>query len=58
MAVLLDNISTAGYKSILWDGRADKGEAVASGMYIYRLEAKALNSDEKFASIKKMVLLK
>jgi hypothetical protein len=30
---------SSGYKSVLWDGRDDKGLEVASGIYFYRIEA-------------------
>ncbi|MDZ7821215.1 MAG: FlgD immunoglobulin-like domain containing protein [Candidatus Marinimicrobia bacterium] len=42
----------AGYKRIVWNGRDDFGNGVATGMYIYRLQA------GKFVDVKKMTFLK
>ena len=50
---LMDQVCTAGYKSVRWDA----GE-LASGMYIYRIKTESLADGEKFASVKKMVLIK
>jgi flagellar hook assembly protein FlgD len=35
---LVDEHQSAGYKIEWWDGKDEKGEAVASGIYFYRLE--------------------
>lgn len=43
---------TAGVKEVTWNGRDDKGNDVASGIYFYRLKT------AEFTDIKKMVLLK
>ena len=37
VATLIDEFTEAGPYSILWNGRNDRGSAVASGMYLYRL---------------------
>lgn len=58
VALLMDGILPAGYRSVIWNGRSDKGIELASGLYIYRLKAEALDGDKKFASIKKMILIK
>ncbi|KPL03278.1 MAG: hypothetical protein AMJ73_07490 [candidate division Zixibacteria bacterium SM1_73] len=50
--VLVDEYQTAGYKSATWDGKDEKGEDVASGVYFYRLET------EEFLKVKKMLLIK
>jgi len=50
--VLVDEYQTAGYKGACWDGKDEKGEDVASGVYFYRLET------EEFFKVKKMLLLK
>ncbi len=49
--ILSDHLS-AGNKEAAWDGTNSNGAKVATGMYIYRLEA------GNFSSVKKMLLLK
>jgi flagellar hook assembly protein FlgD len=49
---LVDGHKSAGYKTIWWDGKDEKGVSVASGIYFYRLEA------DKFSEVKKMMLVK
>jgi hypothetical protein len=49
---LVDEHQSAGHKTVWWDGKDEKGDQVASGVYLYRLEA------EKFSEVKKMLLLK
>jgi flagellar hook assembly protein FlgD len=49
---LLDQKGTAGYKRVVWDGKNEKGRAVSSGIYFYRMET------EKFAQTRRMLLLK
>lgn len=46
-----DNVA-AGFQSITWNGRNDMGQTVATGMYIYRIQAGS------FVSVKKMLMLK
>jgi hypothetical protein len=50
--VLVDEYQSAGYNSIKWDGKDEKGSSVASGVYFYRL---SLGNKVK---TKKMLLLK
>jgi hypothetical protein len=50
--VLVDEQQSAGYRRVCWDGKSDKGEEVASGVYFYRLETK------EFSEVKKMMLVK
>jgi len=50
--VLLDDYVEAGPQEVLWDGRNNSGNPVASGVYFYRLSAK------NFSQTKKMVLIK
>jgi len=47
-----NNNIDAGYKKIVWNGRDDFGNGVATGMYIYRLIA------GDFVDVKKMTFLK
>ncbi len=49
---LLDGMQTAGFKSVIWDGKNEGGETVASGVYFYRIAA------TNFTETKRMVLLK
>lgn len=43
---------SSGYKSVIWDGKNDDGNDVASGVYFYQLRV------GDFSEPKKMVLLK
>jgi len=39
---LIDQVETAGEKSVDWDGTNSLGQTVSSGVYIYRLEAEGM----------------
>lgn len=52
VATIFDGHMTEGRKEIAWSGRDDRGSAVASGIYFYRLVA------DDFTETRKMVLLK
>jgi hypothetical protein len=54
---LLKGKKEAGYHSQIWNAKDQFGKPVASGLYIYRLEAKGI-SGRKFVQVKKMVVLK
>ena len=49
---LVSGRRAAGFQSVTWDGRNDRGQDVPSGMYFYRLEVGA------FVDTRKMVLLR
>ena len=49
---LVDNIIPADQHSVVWDGKDEKGKAVSSGVYFYKMIA------GKYSSAKKMILLK
>jgi flagellar hook assembly protein FlgD len=49
---LIDEARPAGNMSVIWDGRNEGGEAVASGIYFYRMAA------VDFQATKKLILLK
>lgn len=49
---LLERDQTAGFQSVMWDGRNDAGRPVPSGVYLYRIVA------GEFRASKKMLLLK
>jgi flagellar hook assembly protein FlgD len=41
-----------GKHDIIWDGRGDNGEEVASGIYFYRMTSKTFNKTRKMAVLK------
>ncbi|MFQ6092452.1 MAG: FlgD immunoglobulin-like domain containing protein, partial [bacterium] len=49
---LVDETTEAGYYTVTWDGRDDRGLDVTSGVYFYHLKA------GQFSQIKKMLLLR
>lgn len=54
---LVDAEKPAGFYSVDWDGLNEHGLEVASGIYLYRIEAKSM-AGEKFLQTKKLMLLK
>jgi hypothetical protein len=48
----VDDWQPAGWYTVTWDGRDEEGEAIASGVYIYRLTA------GRFTATKRMVLIR
>jgi len=55
---LQDQICSAGYKSVKWDGRSDSGMQVATGLYIYQIQIDGLSTGAKYHKVKKMMMLK
>ena len=55
--MLVDGWRESGAYSEVWDGRDEIGRAVASGVYLYRLEMHELGS-QRYAETRKMVLLR
>jgi hypothetical protein len=49
---LVSGVQGAGPQTIRWDGRADNGGAVASGIYVYRLQAEGHLLQRKMAVLK------
>ncbi|MCC7265020.1 MAG: T9SS type A sorting domain-containing protein [Candidatus Latescibacteria bacterium] len=49
---LVQQVEPAGYHSAVWDGRDDAGQALAGGIYLYRLQA------EQFSEVRRLLLLK
>ena len=58
--ILIDERKSTGTYQVTWDGRDDSGQQVASGLYIYRMEAGDLSSgsEQSFVANRKMLLLK
>jgi hypothetical protein len=55
---LVNQVQTAGYVTVTWDGRSGLGHAVGSGMYFYRIEARSSDGGETFVQVKKMIMVK
>jgi hypothetical protein len=55
---LVNGKEAAGYKSIQWDGKDSFGNPVSSGMYIYHISSRSLESDLRFSQTRKMILLR
>ena len=56
---LLNANLEAGYHSVEWDGRNDVGVQVASGVYIYRFQARQVGSSTSdYLKVQKMMLMK
>ncbi len=53
-----DTQEQPGYLQVVWDGRNEAGQAVPTGIYIYRLVATSIKTGERFVANRKMVLLK
>ncbi|MFZ1280731.1 MAG: T9SS type A sorting domain-containing protein, partial [Ignavibacteriaceae bacterium] len=51
--VIFDQVKEVGYHNISWNA-----SSLASGVYIYTIEAKSLDGLQKFNSVKKMMLVK
>ncbi len=49
---LIDENQSAGHYQVIWDSKDGNGDAVASGMYFYRIKT------DQFVNSKKMILLK
>jgi hypothetical protein len=49
---LVDRFEAAGHKTVIWDGKNQEGDRVASGVFFYRLEA------GEFTATKKMVMIR
>jgi plastocyanin len=52
VTTLISEQLTPGYKSVVWDGRDEQGNQVASGIYFYRVTA------DDYSLTRKMVLVK
>ncbi len=58
VAELTNEVQSAGYYSVIWDGRNQSDSQVATGVYFYRIEATPSSGGAPFVSLKKALLLK
>ncbi|GEM_PF-3035769 len=58
VATVKNEIQNVGTHEVIWYGKNNAGQTVASGVYFYRLRAKPLDGSNTFDSFRKMVLLK
>lgn len=47
-----------GYKQLIWNGTDEQGRQVPTGIYIYRLVATSIESDQRYTASRKMLFLK
>jgi hypothetical protein len=58
IASLVNETRPAGFMQVVWNGRDSRGAQVASGTYLYRIEARAVDGSQVFVQNRKMILLK
>jgi len=58
VATLADEVQGAGTFEAVWDGRSAAGSAVASGVYMLRIDARPTDGKAGFNAVRKMVLMK
>jgi hypothetical protein len=56
VATLINEEKSSGYYKLMWNGRNDYNQQIASGVYIYRIVAKS--KKDTFMQSKKLILLK
>jgi len=52
ISTIVDEYQTAGYKSVIWNSRNSKGDAVSSGIYFYRLTTSEISFTKQMTLIK------
>ena len=50
--LLVDDVRSAGYYSVVWDGRSEVGEVVASGVYFYEVAVGNLKETKKLVVLR------
>lgn len=58
VTTLLDDVQSAGYNAVEWNGTNGAGVASATGVYFYRIDATPVNGGAAFTSVKKMMVVK
>jgi hypothetical protein len=55
---LSEDLQNAGWYHLLWEGTDDSGHRVASGAYVYKIDAEPFDGSPRFTSSRKMLLIK
>ncbi len=55
---VVNNVLEAGYHDVRWEGKNASGEVLSSGVYFYKIEARALANGKSFSEVHKMMLMK
>ena len=58
VVTIAEEFKNVGTFNAVWNGRNNAGNQVASGMYLYRIEAKPADGSQPFTALKKMIMLK
>jgi hypothetical protein len=58
VATLQEGVQTVGFHDVIWNGTSRTGRNVASGVYFYRIEAKAADGTQTYTTMNKMLMLK
>jgi hypothetical protein len=58
ICTLVDLDQAAGVYSVKWDGRSRRSVPLSSGVYLYRLTARAKEGGDVFVGVHKMIMLK
>jgi flagellar hook assembly protein FlgD len=54
----VNELQSAGVRTIEWNGRNAAGLQVATGVYFYRLDATSVSGGTAYTNLKKMLLVK
>ncbi|MBF8295920.1 MAG: Por secretion system C-terminal sorting protein [Bacteroidetes bacterium] len=52
VATLVNELGTPGKRTVMWDGKNDRGEPVSSGIYLYQLRAGSSVMTRKLVLVK------
>ena len=55
---LVIGLQDAGYKSVIWDGKGSQDDLVSSGVYVYHIMARAVDTGEEFSQARKLILVR
>ena len=58
VATIISEAVPAGYRTVEWNSTNSSGNALPSGVYIYRLKATSLTNGTQFQDVRKMLLMK